>query len=225
MPGQVRRAQRRVQQPADVLPVVLGAKSNQSNQINHYKMQTNRLARIQRGSAALLVSPVIHAPRRRRAASSPSSGSLCANTRRTAAPSLWRRPRRTRRAGRKGPETPAPKHLGLQLQLRMEVSGREFGAGASNLQIIALLDVEMQPVLQLLEAGGVLQEPLALAKGFEDTALPREKPKKAYCIPSKFALEGKTRLLGLRTAKRSCGRTRRACTGGSRRGSWGAGAR
>lgn len=65
VPGQVRRAQRRVQQPADVLPVVLGAKSNQSNQINHYKMQTNRLARIQRGSAALLVSPVIHAPRRR----------------------------------------------------------------------------------------------------------------------------------------------------------------
>lgn len=65
----------------------------------------------------------------------------------------------------------------------MEVSGREFGAGASNLQIIALLDVEMQPVLQLLEAGGVLQEPLALAKGFEDTALPREKTQESLLYP------------------------------------------
>lgn len=93
-----------------------------------------------------------------------------------------------------------------------------------NLQVITLLNVEVQPIFQLLDAGRVLQETFTLPKGFETTTIPKGKRGKEFILSLLLVLEGKTQLLFWILAQ-TPGRTHRAGTGGSRRHSWGAGAR
>lgn len=49
-----------------------------------------------------------------------------------------------------------------------------------NLQVITLLNIEVQPIFQLLNAGRVLQETLPLPKGFETPTIPEEKRGKGF---------------------------------------------
>lgn len=42
-----------------------------------------------------------------------------------------------------------------------------------NLKVITLLNIEVQPIFQLLKAGRVLQETFTLPKGFQTTTVPK----------------------------------------------------